>query len=95
MCSQKQTGRQRIPQPGCPDCELLIPYLEKKLTTRNRFNIKNPAGDYLQRELNLDVVRQVSLAKVRQEKAATEAEKQKLEEEGKPADDVRSIAPST
>nr|XP_031862869.1 uncharacterized protein CI109_001881 [Kwoniella shandongensis]KAA5529941.1 hypothetical protein CI109_001881 [Kwoniella shandongensis] len=46
-------------------------------------NIKIPAGDYLTKERNVDVARQLSLARAKQEKAAAEEEKQRLTEEGK------------
>ena len=38
-------------------------------------NIKNPAGDYVQRDSNVDVIRQVSQARARLEKETAEAEK--------------------
>lgn len=43
-----------------------------------RYNIKNPAGDFVQRESNVDVVRQVSLARVAMQKTQREEEKQRL-----------------
>ncbi|KAK8869874.1 hypothetical protein IAR55_000442 [Kwoniella newhampshirensis] len=46
-------------------------------------NIKIPAGDYLTKERNVDVARQLSLARSKQEKQAVEEEIQRLVEEGK------------
>ncbi|WVQ98665.1 hypothetical protein IAU59_005796 [Kwoniella sp. CBS 9459] len=46
------------------------------------YNIKIPAGDFLTKERNLDVIRQLSQAKAKQEKADVEAEKERLAAEG-------------
>ncbi|WWC90112.1 uncharacterized protein L201_005045 [Kwoniella dendrophila CBS 6074] len=46
------------------------------------YNIKIPAGDYLQKERNIDVARQMSLAKLKKEKTDLEEEKQKQLAEG-------------
>jgi hypothetical protein len=50
-----------------------------------RFNIKNPAGDYVQHERNLEVFRQISQAKAKREKEAIQEEKMRAAtEEGAP-----------
>lgn len=50
-----------------------------------RFNIKNPAGDYVQHERNLEVFRQMSQAKAKREKETLAEEKLKAaSEEGAP-----------
>ncbi len=56
------------------------------------FNIKNPAGDYVQRDSNVEVARQVSQAKARREKQEAEAERQKSQQEGSGVPSV-SISP--
>lgn len=45
-------------------------------------NIKNPAGDFMQRDNNVDVTRQVALQKKNKRKAEAELEKQRMEAEG-------------
>ena len=50
-----------------------------------RFNIKNPAGDYVQHERNLEVFRQTSQAKAKREKEILAEEKMKAAtQEGAP-----------
>ena len=50
-----------------------------------RFNIKNPAGDYVQHERNLEVFRQTSQAKAKREKEMLAEEKLKAaSQEGAP-----------
>jgi len=59
-----------------------------------RFNIKNPAGDYVQHERNLEVFRQISQAKAKKEKEAAAEEKLKAaSEEG--ALDVPDVSTSS
>lgn len=47
-----------------------------------RYNIKNPAGDFAQKDSNVEVFRQVSLARKRAEKQAAEEARQKAAEAG-------------
>lgn len=53
-----------------------------------RYNIKNPAGDYLAKESNVEVVRQISQLKVKRRKESTEAERQRLIAEGQELPEV-------
>jgi len=55
------------------------------MTADIRFNIKNPAGDYVQHERNLEVFRQTSQAKAKREKELLAEEKMKAaSQEGAP-----------
>ncbi|EIW69617.1 hypothetical protein TREMEDRAFT_62486 [Tremella mesenterica DSM 1558] len=56
------------------------------------YNVKNPAGEYVQREINLDVARQVSQARKRRKKAEEEEEKQRLQAEGQPLAAVNPLS---
>jgi hypothetical protein len=57
-----------------------------------RFNIKNPAGDYVQHERNLEVFRQTSQAKAKREKELLAEEKMKAaSQEGAP--EVPDVSP--
>lgn len=47
-----------------------------------RYNIKNPAGDFAQKDSNVEVFRQVSLSRKRAEKQAAEEARQKAVEAG-------------
>ena len=49
--------------------------------TQCSYNIKNPAGDFLQRDSNVEVIRQVSQAKAKREKLEAEAESKRLTQE--------------
>ncbi|WWC61199.1 uncharacterized protein I303_103779 [Kwoniella dejecticola CBS 10117] len=55
------------------------------------YNIKIPAGDYLQKERNLDVARQMSLARAKQEKADSEAEREKRLAEGQEPEEIHPL----
>lgn len=52
----------RTPQLTSPDCKCLL------LPPDSRYNVKNPAGDYLQKESNVEVVRQLSQAKLKRKR---------------------------
>ncbi|OCF41209.1 hypothetical protein I317_04955 [Kwoniella heveanensis CBS 569] len=54
------------------------------------YNIKIPAGDFLTKERNLDVIRQLSQAKAKQEKVDAEAERERLAGE---EDEVSELHP--
>ncbi|WWC69531.1 uncharacterized protein I206_103473 [Kwoniella pini CBS 10737] len=55
------------------------------------YNIKIPAGDYLQKERNVDVARQMSLARAKQEKAEIDAAKEKQLAEGQDPEEVQPL----
>lgn len=44
--------------------------------------MKNPAGDFLGRESNVDVIRQISQAKAKREKEEADTQRARLIEEG-------------
>ena len=60
--------------------------------TPNRWNIKNPAGDYVQHDRNVEVFRQISQAKAKREKDAILEERQKAIEENK---EVEVVSPKS
>ncbi|WVQ70170.1 uncharacterized protein L199_008395 [Kwoniella botswanensis] len=55
------------------------------------YNIKIPAGDYLQKERNVDVARQISVARAKQEKVDIEEEKQRKIAEGVEVPEVNPL----
>lgn len=89
-----QRGASAIHHSLCPRtvshlAECLVPE-EIRLIDLVRYNIKNPAGDFAQRESNVEVVRQLSQARVKAEKAAAEEERARRAEAGEVVTDVRS-----
>lgn len=52
------------------------------------YNVKNPAGDFLQKETNSDVARQVSQARVRRVKEDESNERKRKEAAGEDVPDV-------
>ncbi|WVW83184.1 hypothetical protein I302_105202 [Kwoniella bestiolae CBS 10118] len=55
------------------------------------YNIKIPAGDYLQKERNIDVARQLSVARAKQEKAEIEEERHRKMAEGVEVSEVNPL----